>query len=137
MKTKRSTVYETGVTPDLDLDSVFCFEESRVLQNDFTVRHRNRWYQITKENRGLPKPKSRVVVRTLLDGTVELWCKQRKLACVPLTEKPVKPSSRTTPDAAAHKPAPSPPVHHPWRTPWTHENAVQWRKMREAPRGHF
>lgn len=40
----------------LDLADVFCFEEFRSVQNDWTVRYKNRHYQIVPENRPLPNP---------------------------------------------------------------------------------
>ncbi len=65
---------------DLDLDEVFCFETTRVVQNDWTVRHENRYYQILRENKPLPKPKARILVRTRLDGRTELLYRARPLA---------------------------------------------------------
>ena len=56
-----------------NLAAILCQEKSRTVSNDFTVRYESRWYQITRDNRSLPKHRFRVTVRTLLDGTVELW----------------------------------------------------------------
>jgi transposase len=108
------------------LAGIFCWEEKRSVQNDFTLRHNNRWYQITHDNRLLPKPKNRVTVRTLLDKTVELWFKNQRLHFVPIEGKPGKPKPERKP-----KPIPAyhPPPNHPWRKPWNSKNAVQWRKQ--------
>ena len=56
----------------LDLDDVFCHETHRVVQNDWTISHESRRYQILKASKPLPKPKDRILVRTHLDGRVEL-----------------------------------------------------------------
>jgi hypothetical protein len=102
-----------------NLAAILCQEKSRTVSNDFTVRYESRWYQITRENRPLPKPRSRVTARTLLDGTMELWLDGRRLAfeaipipkqSVPDTANPAKPRPRPAP------PFPSP--NHPWRARW-------------------
>ena len=64
---------------DINLDDVFCIEEHRVIQNDWTIRHKNCIYQITEDNRPLPKPKNKVVVRTRMDGTVLLYFDEKPL----------------------------------------------------------
>jgi len=102
-----------------NLAAILCREKSRIVSNDFTLRHECRWYQITRDNRSLPKPRFRVTVRTLLDGTVELWLDGRQLAfeTIPtpkqdtvLPENPSKPRPRPAP--------PKPGPNHPWRSPW-------------------
>ena len=107
----------------VDLARVFCWEESRQVQNDWTIRYQNRWYQITRDNKQRPRPKHNVVVRTLLDGTMELeWHGRRLLyhevsaapaqtpgaAPVPKT-KPANP--KTNGASKARKPADN----HPWK----------------------
>ena len=52
-----------------NLAAILCRETSRTVNNDFTLRYESRWYQISRNNRMLPRPRSRVNVRTLLDGT--------------------------------------------------------------------
>ncbi len=110
-----------------NLAGIFCWEEQRCVQNDFTLRHYSRWYQITRDNRLLPKPKSRVTVRTLLDGTVEFWFKSKHLNVLPIEGRQKKPKHAVKP-----KPGPvyHPPRNHPWRAPWSPEIAAEWRKQR-------
>ena len=55
------------------------FEQSRVVSNDWTVRCDNRFYQILKRNDPLPRPRRRVTVRRLLDGTIQLLYQENKL----------------------------------------------------------
>ncbi len=108
-----------------NLAAILCRETSRTVNNDFTLRYENRWYQITRDNRSLPKPRFRVTVRTLLDGTVELWLKGRRLAC----ENIPAPQQGSTAKAILPKPrpVPTPPKpgpNHPWRSPWRSKNPV-------------
>lgn len=100
-----------------NLAAILCRERSRTVSNDFTLRYESRWYQITRENRSLPKPRFRVTVRTLLDGTVELWLDGRRLNFEAIPPGMKGTAAQPTPS----KPRPAPPKpgpNHPWRTPW-------------------
>src|SRR5262249_8092740 len=55
----------------VDLAEVFAFEETRVVQNDWTVRYKNRWLQLLGPKRSLPPARSKVLVQRRLDGS--LW----------------------------------------------------------------
>lgn len=107
----------------VDLARVFCWEETRQVQNDWTIRYQNRFYQIARNNKRRPRPKDKVVVRTLLDGTTELDWQGRLLhfheapaapaqtadtASVP-KPKPARPPARAA--SKARKPA----ANHPWK----------------------
>jgi transposase len=101
--------------PACDLARVFCRETERTVQNDFTVRHRSRWYQITKKNRILPKPKSRITVRELLDGTVELWFEMHRLHVEPLPQRLAPVKQKQAPAVKKIPRPPRPASDHPWR----------------------
>jgi molybdenum-dependent DNA-binding transcriptional regulator ModE len=101
----------------LNLAEVFCWEETRTVQNDWTVRYNNRFYQILKENRPRPKPKEKVVVRVLLDGTIQILYRDKKLNYEPIAQPPPRRTQKVTPVVALPtgrqcKPAPE----HPWRS---------------------
>jgi hypothetical protein len=108
-----------------NLAAILCQEKSRTVSNDFTVRYESRWYQITRDNRSLPKPRSRVTVRTLLDGTMELWQDGRRLAfqAIPIPKQ----GGADTASTAKPRPRPAPPFpgpNHPWRARWKTNNPV-------------
>ena len=108
-----------------NLAAILCQEKSRTVSNDFTVRYEGRWYQITRDNRSLPKPRFRVTVRTLLDGTLELWLDGRRLAfeAIPISKQGVT----ATASPSNPRPRPAPPIpgpNHPWRTRWKSKNPV-------------
>ena len=110
--------YHRRVPKGLDLDDVFCFEQHRTVQNDWTIRHENRYYQILKDNAPLPKPKDKIVVRTHLDGRVRLRYRNKDLDFRPITltqrqqqqmprpKRPAEAKTRTQ-EKNTH--------HHPWR----------------------
>lgn len=104
----------------LVLEDVFCFEEFRTVQNDWCIRHNNRHYQILGNNRPLPKPKDKVLVRTRLDGSVHLLFKDhaldyRVLSNTELTKRlhPEPPAPCSPKKAYQRKP--TKPNKSPWR----------------------
>lgn len=104
-----------------ELSEVFSIEKLRTVTNDWTVRCENRFYQILKENNPLPWPRQKLTVRRLLDGTIQLLYRDRKLKFKEIAPPPA-PLRYTEPAAPRpvaapknkHKPAPD----HPWRR-WT------------------
>jgi transposase len=111
------------VPPRLALDQVLAFEEERTVQNDWTVRWRNRWFQLTAANGRLGLAGRRVVVREQLDGTIHLLFGGRELEWRELPGRPERPAAATPTEddgpppetgSAAGKPA----ADHPWRRPF-------------------
>lgn len=113
------------VPEGFDLADVFVFEDTRTIQNDWTVRHQNVWYQITGPKRRLPPAKQKVKVVQRLDGTLAILYRGQPVEFALLPERP-QPAAKPAPSAAA-KPKKSepwrPPKDHPWRRPWTRRQA--------------
>jgi len=111
--------FHRPVPPGLSLAEVFCFEQTRTVQNDWTIRHANRRYQVLAGNRPLPKPQDKVVVRRRLDGTMDLLYRGKALTyqAIPVDARVARPDQ--TP---ALKPKPHPVrtscPQRPARTPW-------------------
>ena len=113
--------YHRPLSKGLKLEDVFCFEEHRVLQNDWTIRHVNRYYQILKDNTPLPKPKDKILVRTHLDGRIQVLYREKPLAFRTITpeqrqqqprQHEKNPDPAKTPNA---RPTKKPAQNHPWR----------------------
>ena len=105
------------IPEDIALDEVLCFEDSRQVQNDWTVRWKNRFLQLTKRNKALGLVKQHITVREKLDGTIQLVYKGHTLAFEELPERPKKTSAKLKQlpkNRTRQKPAPD----HPWRTYW-------------------
>lgn len=111
------------------LDDVFCHEDHRVVQNDWTVSHENNRYQILKGNTPLPKPKDRILVRTHLDGRVQLLYREKKLAFQPVP--PGQPRQRTSPKAKVDQSDSKPNVPPPPKKKW-HANCGRLAALRET-----
>ncbi len=114
---KSKADYHRTVPRGMDLAEVFVREEPRRVANDWTISYDGRTYQITPENRPLPKPKAHIVVRMRLDGQMRLIYRDRPLQ---FTQAPAltprqapKPMSRKvatkTKAKTTHRPS------HPWR----------------------
>ena len=97
-KPKEKQDYHRRVPRGLRLHEVFSFEETRAVMNDWTIRYKRRTLQILKDNRDLPRPGERVLVRRLLDGQIELLHRNRKL-----TFEEIAPLRRPVAKGRAHK----------------------------------
>lgn len=115
-----------SVPEGLDLADVFVFEDTRTVQNDWTVRHQNVWYQITGPKRQLPPAKQKVTVVRRLDGTLEILYRGQPVEYERLPGRPARPKPQhEAAPAEASQPTPNPTTpqrpaaDHPWRQPWT------------------
>jgi transposase len=102
----------------VSLAEVLAFHEQRQVQNDWTVRWRNRWLQIGARHRSLALAGRRVTVVEQLDGQVVLRYQGRALAWQELPGRPVRAVSRpqrklesVIDSNQGCRPAPD----HPWR----------------------
>ena len=100
----------------LDLDAIFSWEDTRKINNDWTIRFQNRYYQLNSSGEGLPPAKQRVTVQKRLDGSIHIYYRGRELSYKAIS-KPVPPKNswrtKTTDPwlGLGHKPS----VSHPWR----------------------
>jgi len=99
--------------PGAELDEALCFEEPRCVANDWTVRWRNRRFQIHPCHAGLRLPRRRVLVRELLDGTLRIVYRDVCLRFHETGQAPVPPAGKA--GARGPQPPRKPPAGHPWR----------------------
>ena len=102
------------------LERVLSFQEERVVQNDWTIRWRNRWFQLTEANWKLALVKRKLTVCEQLDGTVLLLLGKRELAWEELPARPqcvakVKPVGKPKSKSGGRR---KPSASHPWRRPY-------------------
>lgn len=121
---------------DINLADIFCFEEWRTVQADWTIRFQNAYYQILDNNRPLPRHKDKICVRRRLDGTILLLADgrpldyeklsprqfQRRAAKTP-APKPKPPNAITNPGALKRKPT---------RTPWRQGATVMFADTKKG-----
>ena len=95
-------------------------EETRTVCNDWTIRYNNRFFQSLKAKTRLPRPREKIVVRRLLDGSLQLVYRERKLrfkAIAEIAQAETRPKEKT-PEQAVHTTQRThyiPPPDHPWR----------------------
>ena len=110
------TNFHRRVPKKLNLAEVFCWEQTRSVQNDWTIRYNNRFYQIVRQNRTRPRPKEKVLVRVLLDETMQIIYRGKKLKYEPVAKPPPRKADKVTPVLELKPTAQwKPPPEHPWR----------------------
>jgi hypothetical protein len=63
-----------------DLNQIFCWEYRRKIQNDFTIRFNNRFFQIGKQQSTRTRVKQEVIVHVHLNGDMSLWNQEQRLS---------------------------------------------------------
>jgi len=101
--------FHRPVAASVDLADIFCVEEERTLANDWTIRQDNRYYQITCNNKPLPKPKDKLLMRRRLNGELVILYRGRPLQFEALTPRQY--------DKTAPKPRPPVPEKNKTRSP--------------------
>jgi molybdenum-dependent DNA-binding transcriptional regulator ModE len=106
------------VPGDVRLGQVLSFQETRVVQNDWTVVWRRRRFQLTEANQKLALVRKRVLVCERLDGAITWMYQGRELAWDEIAEqaerKPPEPLGPTGLGRVALRPSGD----HPWRKPF-------------------
>ena len=126
--------YHLPVPKGLNLENVFCFEEHRVVQNDWTLRYKNSHYQILKTSRPLPRPKDQVLVRRHLDGRIVVLHRGRaldirKIPAAELRKRMRKDKPRPAPPRAST----AKPARTPTNSPWRQNCTLMFADTRDDP----
>lgn len=79
------------LSASINLNDTFCWEIERVVQNDWTVRYKNNWYQINKTDSTIVRSGHKVTIIRHLDGTLSIKYKDKKIEFTALKAKPEKP----------------------------------------------
>lgn len=101
------------------LPAVLSRQSTRVVQNDFTIRFANGWYQLEKKQPATVRPKESVLIEERLDGSVWIRLRGRYLNYTLLPDKPKKREKQPWVIAASQKKSQKQPhkpsKNHPWR----------------------
>jgi len=100
------------------LPAILSRHSQRVVQNDFTIRFNNLWYQLTKEQPATIRPKDRVLIEERLDDSLQIRLRDKHLNYQILLTKPQKQTKQPWIIAASQKKERKPykpPKDHPWR----------------------
>lgn len=79
IKPKSEKNMHRPVPKNLDLRTVFCWETQRMVGNDWVVRYKNRYFQITRDNKNMPGSGRKVTVAEWLDGSIHILHQGKEL----------------------------------------------------------
>lgn len=98
------------------LPAILSRQSERTVQNDFTIRFNNKWYQFNKDQPATICPKDRVLLEERLNGSLWIRLRGKYLNYQILPAKPVK-QSQPWVIAASQRERKSwkPGADHPWR----------------------
>lgn len=97
-----------------NINRIFSVQSKRRVNNDFTVRFKNKWYQLTELQPVTIRARDKILVEEWLDETVHFFLREKYLNFVVLQERPKKAKSNPT-ILTNHKLNWKPPPDHPWK----------------------
>ena len=93
------------------LQDILGLQEPRRVQNNWTVRWRNRFFQIHQQHEKLRLPGHDIQIYEALDGKIQLRYREMRLRFLELTGPPPKPAKKKKTQPRSRKPA----KNHPWK----------------------
>ncbi|UMX47715.1 MAG: ISNCY family transposase [Candidatus Nealsonbacteria bacterium DGGOD1a] len=97
-----------------NLDAIFSVQSQRRVQNDFTIRFKNQWIQIAKEQIATVRRKDEILMEERLDGSLAIRLRDKYLNFKILPAKPLK-AKELIAAIPAKRIISKPPADHPWR----------------------
>ncbi len=100
-----------------NINRIFSVQLTRVINNDFTIQFKNKWYQLTEMQATTVRAKKKLLVEEWLDESIHFSLREKYLNYTVLPERPKK-VKRPPPILTTHKLNWKPPIDHPWRKPY-------------------
>lgn len=97
-----------------NIKSIFSIQSQRHVNNDFTIRFKNSWYQLAQIQPTTVRAGNVVIVEEHLDGKVYLRFREKYLNYIILSQRPPKVKIQPL-ILTGHKINWEPSVNHPWR----------------------
>jgi transposase len=117
----KSEDWHRGLDASLELSCVLSVQETRVVQNDWTIRWHNRLLQLPVESASVVEPSQSVTLCEQLDGALRVFLGDVELSWSEASRDP----SRSKPKPKPHRDGPTgssqghkPRADHPWRKPF-------------------
>ncbi len=99
------------------LDQIFSRQETRYVNNDFTVRYKGKWFQLAEKQPCLVLRKDKVLIEERIDGSIFICLRNKYLNCAILPARPEKVKMKVI-ALTKTKSHWKPPANHPWRKPF-------------------
>lgn len=111
----KSTVDLHRPMKDIDTSSIFCIKEYRKLNDDRTIRYKNRWFLLSRKQPVKLHRSRKITVCVSFDGTISLVAANKKLNYAEIN-KPKKQKPKEV-DKIVKEMYRKPKKNHPWREP--------------------
>lgn len=98
-----------------NLEKVFSIQDTRIVNNDFTISFKNIWFQLDQDQPTLVCKKDRVLMEERLDGTIKISLRNKYLNFKVLPAKPKKIMDIKLAALTKTRSNWIPPKNHPWR----------------------
>lgn len=98
-----------------NMSHIFSIQNTRRVNNDFTIQFKNQWYQLTEIQPTTVRAQEVILIEVWLDNTIHIMLKQHELAYIILPEKPKRARNKQPVILTSHKLNWKPPKDHPWR----------------------
>jgi hypothetical protein len=100
-----------------NLNKILSIQSERIINNDYTVRFKNNYYQLTETQPTTVYKKDRVTIEEHLSGEIKICNRKHYLNYFCLPEKPRKEIDVKLVALTSKRPTSwKPPINHPWRT---------------------
>ncbi len=100
-----------------ELDKIFSIQSERTVNNDYTIRFKNNYYQLRQEQPVIVYKRDKIIVEEHLSGEIKFSTRDKYLDYFQLPERPKKEIEIKLPALTKTKLANwIPPSNHPWRT---------------------
>lgn len=101
-----------------NLDKIFSIQTKRTVNNDFTVRHQGKWYQLAEVQPTLVLRKDKILMEERINGTMFISLRNKYLNYQLLPKRPEKVNQTKVIALTRTKSSWKPPADHPWRKPF-------------------
>lgn len=103
-----------------DLTTIFCRKENRIINNDYTISFKNRWFQLEHSQSVLFRRGDSITVYENFDGTIRLFKNGKPITFHAIAKSTIKNKKLKEKGAGDNqlrgKPYRKPSANHPWRS---------------------
>jgi hypothetical protein len=97
-----------------NLNKIFSIQDTRIVNNDFTIRFKGKWFQLLETRPTLVLRKDEVLIEERINGSIFISLRNKYLNYIPLPNRPEKINMKII-ALTKTKPIWKPPSDHPWR----------------------
>lgn len=101
-----------------NLDKIFSIQNTRIVNNDFTVQFKGQWFQLLEIQPTLVLRKDRVLIEERINKEVHISLRDKYLNYTLIREKPQKVVNMHVTGLTKKRQIWKPPINHPWRRPF-------------------